>query len=962
MDPITALQTASAIIGIVDFGARLLSDTCEIYQSVSGHTARDVGLLTLSDELDGLGKQLQARLQAAPSAASASDRTLQNLAVRCVEASKKLHLAIRDLQATRSGSSRINTAATSFASALKGVWKKGEIDSLKEELTEIRSQITFAAIISVLAESKQDGQRHIELKDRLDQIAKKLDSRDNTTHQLARELTQITRLDKSNHLSRGNADLVDILWGMDWKSWAASHEGNIFIDSQSAPYTHVDGVSIPMKILTSLLFREINSRKEAIPEAYTSTCSWIFRDSETDKNSEQLRWPSFPMWLKQGDEKIYWITGKPGSGKSTLMKYIIENPQLQAHLQVYAGDLPCLQAGFFFWNPGSEMETSREGLLRTLLHQCLQARPELIPAVAPRRWALYSLLGSRTVAPEWTWKELKESFDILCSFHGECFRLALFIDGLDEFKGSEKSPDSLITWIRDTSTHYGIKICVSSRPWSVFSDAFKREPSLTMQDLSRRDIEHFVYTEFDKSTAFQELKEVFYDDATSIIKEILERAQGVFLWVSLVVRNLLSTLVDNPSLADLKLKLAEIPSNMAGLYNTIWRSIPAERQCRSSKILQICTDSWQPCSAEVMWLATEVNPNPQAITNPGIHNVMKRVLDGHTRGICELVGGQVVFLHRSAADWIKTDDDSTTAEIRSKAPLDFEPNLNLLEASLQYHTVITASRDRMKFELSYMLDILFISITELYRTAAADRISQLSDRLIQAMDNVNKLGYDLAAQIQNPRGQKWTARSKDSISEGWSTRHWLARQLQTTHSEAENCFVGCAASAGFVDYVKKKLQDNSSLLVPKKGRISILESAIFMGYFGSEHLFSTTIDPSHHSYRTGRLEIIRLILETSPHRYKTALDEPMCEVLSGPCLLHRGSELVKWHQEVLELLQEFGYGSSTFWRRKQNQGKAAGLDSNRAGQSMARLLRGFKDEIGLYFGKLGASRRERDTN
>ncbi|KAJ4201589.1 hypothetical protein NW767_006676 [Fusarium falciforme] len=150
MDPMTALQTASAIIGIVDFGARLLSDTYEIYQSVSGHTARDVGLLTLSDELDGLGKQLQARLQAAPSAASASDRTLQNLAARCVEASKKLHLAIRDLQATRSGSSRINTAATSFASALKGVWKKGEIDSLKEELTEIRSQIIFAAIISVL--------------------------------------------------------------------------------------------------------------------------------------------------------------------------------------------------------------------------------------------------------------------------------------------------------------------------------------------------------------------------------------------------------------------------------------------------------------------------------------------------------------------------------------------------------------------------------------------------------------------------------------------------------------------------------------------------------------------------------------------------------------------------------------------------------------------------------------------
>lgn len=135
MDPITALQTASAIIGIGDFGTRLLSSTYEIYQSTSGHTARDVGLSTLSDEMNGLGKQLQDRLQTAPAAASAPDMTLQSLSGRCVEASDRLHVAIRDLQAHRSGNGRISTAANSFASALKAVWNKGEIETLKEELT-----------------------------------------------------------------------------------------------------------------------------------------------------------------------------------------------------------------------------------------------------------------------------------------------------------------------------------------------------------------------------------------------------------------------------------------------------------------------------------------------------------------------------------------------------------------------------------------------------------------------------------------------------------------------------------------------------------------------------------------------------------------------------------------------------------------------------------------------------------
>ncbi|RSL68829.1 hypothetical protein CEP53_002390 [Fusarium sp. AF-6] len=867
MDPITALQTASAIIGIVDFGTRLLSATTEIYQSASGHTARDVGLLTLSDELKTLGKQLQDRLQAAPSAASASDSTLQSLSVRCIEASNRLHAAIRDLQANRSGNGRISTTANSFASALKALWKQGEIESLKEELAEIRSQITFAAIISVLSESKQDDQRHMELKDRLDQITKKLDSRDDIARHFAEELAQVTARNDSSHLIHRHRDLVDFLWGMDWKSWVARYGKNMLSDSQPAPHTHINGVPIPMKILGSLSFREINSRKVAIPEAYASTCSWIFQHSEADENSEKLEWSSFPTWLKQRDEKLYWITGKLGSGKSTLMKYIIDHPELQTYLNEYAGDLPCLQANFFFWNPGSEMETSQEGLLHTLLHQCLEARPELIPAVAPRRWALYTLVGGQTVAPDWTWKELKESFDILCSFHGKDFRLALFIDGLDEFRDSEKSPDVLINWIRDTATKYGIKICVSSRPWSVFSDAFKREPSLTMQDLSRRDIEHFVRTEFDNSDAFQELKEVFHDDATSIIEEIIERAQGVFLWVNLVVRNLLSTLVDNPSLADLRRKLSEIPDDIIGLYNAIWRSIPAERRCRSSKILQICADSWSNYSAEVVWLATEDNPNPQVLANARIHSVMKRILDGHTRGICELVRGDVRFLHRSAADWVKAD--LTKAEICSKAPPDFEPKLNLLEACLQYQMVIDASNVLEGSGLSwYIGEILFEGITELYRTATADRMSQLSVRLIQAMENVGNLGHNVAEQDHTYRPQFWQAEPHGSTARGCLNTSWFAPHFRKS-VWAENCFVGSAASAGFIDYVRKKLQDNPSLLIPNEGKISILENAMFIEYSGESSLLG------HNSYLKGRLEIIQFILETSPYRYETVLGQPI---------------------------------------------------------------------------------------
>lgn len=155
MDPMSAFQLAAAVISVVDFGARLLSDTYEIYQSGTGHTERDVELSTLSHDLTVLGEELQKRLSAAsttPAASAAApgpEAVLFDLSRRCVEASAKLQKAVNDLQANMTGTSKISVAANSFVSALKAVWKKSEIESLKENLAEIRSQMTIATLVSV---------------------------------------------------------------------------------------------------------------------------------------------------------------------------------------------------------------------------------------------------------------------------------------------------------------------------------------------------------------------------------------------------------------------------------------------------------------------------------------------------------------------------------------------------------------------------------------------------------------------------------------------------------------------------------------------------------------------------------------------------------------------------------------------------------------------------------------------
>lgn len=107
---------------------------------------------------------------------------------------------------------------------------------------------------------------------------------------------------------------------------------------------------------------------------------------------------------------LYWITGKPGSGKSTLMKFLYENPRTWQCLRSWHRRQPLVTAGFFFWNPGNQMQMSSMGLLQTLLFECLPQRRHLVSVTFPDRWESYLLFGE-DLHP-WTWEKLYSAFKI----------------------------------------------------------------------------------------------------------------------------------------------------------------------------------------------------------------------------------------------------------------------------------------------------------------------------------------------------------------------------------------------------------------------------------------------------------------------------------------------------------------------------------------------------------------------
>jgi len=141
-------------------------------------------------------------------------------------------------------------------------------------------------------------------------------------------------------------------------------------------------------LLKDLRFPTITDRFEAVAESHPETCQWIFQKAEeTDQfRLHGRRWDDFVGWL-QRDSGMYWINGKAGSGKSTLMKYIFNAGDTRQHLALWVGDQRLYIAGFFFWSGGSKDQRSQAGLYRSLLYDILKQVPELIPIVLPKQWS-----------------------------------------------------------------------------------------------------------------------------------------------------------------------------------------------------------------------------------------------------------------------------------------------------------------------------------------------------------------------------------------------------------------------------------------------------------------------------------------------------------------------------------------------------------------------------------------------
>ena len=111
---------------------------------------------------------------------------------------------------------------------------------------------------------------------------------------------------------------------------------------------------VEREIVQRLGFQGMSDRQSEVKEAHQATFEWTFSPSEQRPSPMH-----FAEWLRNGDG-IFWISGRPGSGKSTLMKYIYRDSRTTGLLTEWAGKSELVRACFYFWAAGTPMQSQFE--------------------------------------------------------------------------------------------------------------------------------------------------------------------------------------------------------------------------------------------------------------------------------------------------------------------------------------------------------------------------------------------------------------------------------------------------------------------------------------------------------------------------------------------------------------------------------------------------------------------------
>ena len=297
------------------------------------------------------------------------------------------------------------------------------------------------------------------------------------------------------------------------------------------------------------------------------TCQWLLSE------------PAITIWLNgTSDSHIAWLSAPPASGKSTLSTQMID------HLR--SSDKACQ---YFFFRFGDQTKRSLNALLRSLAFQTAKEIP-----VFRRKLLDLTNEGLRLENTDAVviWQKVFES--VLFNIESTT-SLYWVIDGLDE----SESPKALLDLLQGIpNSRIPIRVLIVSRNTEPLRLAFNRLSSLNNvgfiqkegQEFNAADICVLVEKEMKIMRGNDDLKQ-------QIANTILRRAEGNFLWVRLVLEEVLHCHTEQA----IRETLEDIPGDISKLYQRMEKGI-TENSRKADQTLAKILLQWTICARRPLTL------------------------------------------------------------------------------------------------------------------------------------------------------------------------------------------------------------------------------------------------------------------------------------------------------------------------------------------------------------------------
>ncbi|KAK8123662.1 hypothetical protein PG999_003580 [Apiospora kogelbergensis] len=393
------------------------------------------------------------------------------------------------------------------------------------------------------------------------------------------------------------------------------------------------------ELLESLRFPQMDARHVNVKKAHKQTCRWFLKD------------PEYLQWLNNNETPnrggMLWIRGKPGAGKSTLMKFLLGNTQWAQQTSILH---------FFFNARGNELERTTTGLYRSLLvqlldeHQNLQSVLDRLPR-GLHRWA--------SAKPP-----------VVC-----------FIDALDECHEQEvRDMIAYLSELCDDSNR--LQICLASRHYPHITIGKGRSITLENKREHSQDIANYVSNTLRIGTGKM---------VDEIQSDLQEKASGVFMWVALVV-NILNKEWDAGRKHGLRARLHEMPGDL----HTLFRDM-LTRDTDNTPGLLLCMQwllfAMRPLSPKQLYFAMISGLEPENLANCHTEEIIdsdiaRFVLDV-SKGLAEPTNSKhptIQFIHESVRDFLLKDNGLQSIWPGAESSIEGQSHEVLKQACLAYLT------------------------------------------------------------------------------------------------------------------------------------------------------------------------------------------------------------------------------------------------------------------------------------